>query len=220
MNSYQFNVFFERVLLRVPVDELRKRWPAKQVAATVCQQYVALFPFMAKGGSKKPTLAWVADYMHYVFDEGCFDVNTELRNTQMKPLDVAAATLNGEIAYVVVNFLFARGAKSWTKLKLLLSSHCNDNRIGGDVATVRLIKRFLDAGAKPYCHTNTRSLATITHLYQKRLSCRAVCIALLSLPRKVPPERRHVFQQCLPRDILVLIARMVWERRFEAKGAA
>jgi hypothetical protein len=109
----------------------------------------------------------------------------------------------------ILDYLYSMGAES---------------RLGNDRLLYELGKtwrdsasahRLLDAGTIPMS-----GYPEVGNAYESRLRTRAVCIALLSLPRKVPPERRHVFQQCLPRDILVLIARMVWERRFEGKGAA
>lgn len=83
------------------------------------------------------------------------------------------------------------------------------------------VLRLLDAGAslgprKPKGEIELDDMVVINCyvLRQNRLFTRATCIALLSLHWKVSPAGGHVFRQCVPRDILRLIAGMVWAERF------
>jgi hypothetical protein len=84
------------------------------------------------------------------------------------------------------------------------------------------VLRLLDAGAsldprKPKDEIELDDMVVINYyvLRQNRLFTRAACIALLSLLRKVPPG--HVLRQCIPRDLLRVVARLVWAKRFEVK---
>lgn len=49
----------------------------------------------------------------------------------------------------------------------------------------------------------------LRRLYSERLQCRAVCLVLMALPRRLAVVRR-----CLPRDVLLLIAKPLWAQRF------
>lgn len=71
--------------------------------------------------------------------------------------------------------------------------------------------RLLDAGATPRLldADNNGNHRDASRMYQDRRRCQHACWALLSLARKSALVRR-----CTPRDIMLIIARQVWNRRF------
>lgn len=114
----------------------------------------------------------------------------------------------------MLDYLLERGATSVQSLDQCLT-YCAK----GSVLSVKVALRLLDAGAvpRPACAADlfkqTRSwvehMSYLRCLYGERLDCRAVCIVLMALPRRSALARR-----CLPRDVLLLIAKPVWAQRF------
>lgn len=202
MNNREYDKFFDLVRLRVPIAELRSKYDAKLVAVRLRAHLVFVFSSL---NLYSLSMEWLKDYLTYIFDEGKFDVNEFYTGTSLRSLDCALLYVSGSIVNVVVEFLLARGARPWNPMRTLLDRYHNHNGYNDF-----LFKRLFDAGATPPFE------GIPSQLYHFRLSTRSVCTALLSLPWKLPLGQG--VRQWLPRDVLRVVAQMIWSQRFEYKG--
>lgn len=203
MNNEEYDTFFKLVQLRTPIAELRSTYDAKHVAVRLSVYLDVLFTSL----NRYPfSMEWLKDYLIYIFDEGALDVNETYPGSFLRPLDFATLHSSGNLVGVVVDFLLARGATSCNSTSSLLNRYYNRHGYN-DV----LFKRLIDAGATPPFEGSIPS-----QLYHSRRATRSVCIALLSLPWKLPLGQG--VRQWLPRDVLKMVGKMIWSQRFEYKG--
>lgn len=194
------NTFYDLVRQWAPIGEIRANFAANEVAGEL--HLPNLFFYLNHSTNRAIPIPWLKEFLTYLFDECATDVNQCYTGTFLRPLDFAMYEFSGNLICVVVDFLLARGATSYYKLEILLN-HYHNCRGYNDV----LFKRLIDAGAKPLFE------GLPSQLYHFRLSTRSVCIALLSLPWKLPSG--HRVRQWLPRDLQRLVARMIWSQRFK-----
>lgn len=203
MDNETIAAFLGFILQKVPITDFRAKFDSK-CALSILQSFPDIvFSYMDKNGIGarsyvKPT--WVKEFLAYIFDECALDVNAVWTVTNVKPLDRAIYYLSENTVVIAVDFLLARGAKSHMSLEKLLEYYHDKHRYNDS-----LCKRLIDAGAKPP-----------SQLYHSRQATRSVCIALLSLPWKLPLGQG--VRQWLPRDVLRVVGKMIWSQRFEYKG--
>lgn len=194
------------IAVKTPVSHLRKLYSAATFLEGEPQRrgYVLVY-FLSTIGQEPFPVAYVLEVLQWMMDECQFPLDVPVRPGR-NIIDWVCDRHNRLPALAMINFVANRGLRPIQGWDACLVA-CIMPQLPFDGS---LCKRLLDAGA-------TCSLLEaanqpwrakyVTIWYESRKTCRAACIALLGLRRRLPLVRA-----CVAADVMRMIVKPLWRR--------
>lgn len=192
------------IAVKTPVSQLRAQYSTATVEDWEPQRRGNLFGYFLSGYQPFP-VAYALEVTQWLIDECGLPLDVPIcpgRNI----IDWMCDRHNRLPALAMINFVASRGLRPVRGWDACLVA-CIGPRLPFDGA---LCKRLLDAGATCSLLDTANQpwrAKYVREWYESRKTCRAACIALLGLRRRLPLVRA-----CVAADVMRMIVKPLWRR--------